>query len=199
MIGSVPMKRQKSLLDYTTPGSSTSSADRHKADATNSDSDEESSQPKRRVSGHINTVQVDRAQVGTTIIINNSGGSSVNSSPTPSPTPTQLESQNTSTESAVPLDVAESPNQQPCQPKLAHFPVTLIGSKQRAFNSNWCKTYSWLEYSVERDAAFCYPCRLFTINEGRSQNAFTKISFRDWKHATGKGGSSVLTISVHLI
>lgn len=84
------------------------------------------------MSGHINTVQVDRAQGGTTIIINNSGGSSVNSSPTP----TQLVSQNTSTESAVPLDVAESPNQQPFQPKLAHFPVTLIGSKRRAFNSD---------------------------------------------------------------
>ena len=91
------MKRQKSLLDYTTPGSSSSSADGHKADASNSDSDEEPSQPKRRVSGHINTVQVDRAQGGTTIIINNSGGSSVNSSPTP----TQLESENTSTENTV--------------------------------------------------------------------------------------------------
>ena len=144
------------------------------------------------MSGHINTVQVDQAQGGTTIIINNSGGSGVNSSSTPSPTPTQLEQpQNNTTEntltSKVPSDVAASPNQQSCQSKLARFPVTLIGSKQRAFNSDWYKTYSWLEYSIERDAAFCYPCRLFAINEGRSQNAFTKIGFRDWKHATGKG------------
>ena len=65
------MKRQKILLDYTPPGSSSSSADRHKADTSNSDSDEE---PLRRVSGHINTVQVDRAKGGT---INYSGGSSV--------------------------------------------------------------------------------------------------------------------------
>ena len=208
------MKRQKSLLDYTIPGGSASSSTaaqhrRHRADSTDSDSGEEPSQSKRRVSGHINTVQVDRAQGGTTIIINNSAtGSGVNSSPTPSPTPnptsTQVEQPQKNTAentlaSEVPSDVAASPNQQPCQPNLAHFPVTLIGSKQRAFNSDWYKTYSWLEYSIERDAAFCYPCRLFAINEGRSQNAFTKIGFRDWKHATGKGGgSSVVMISVHL-
>ena len=48
--------------------------------------------------------------------------------------------------------------------------------------------YSWLEYSVKRDACFCYPCRLFTCGEGRSHNTFTDTGFRDWKHATGKGG-----------
>ena len=83
------MKHQRTLFDFARP--STSSI--HLTDATDSNSeDEESSQPKRRVSGQINTVRVDRAQGGTTIIINNSsGGSHVNSSPTPSPTPTELE------------------------------------------------------------------------------------------------------------
>ena len=88
----LPLKRQKSLLDYAT---STSSPTQHchRADSIDSDSGEE---PKRRpwVSGHINTVQVNRAQGGTTIIINNSGGHSsngVNSSPTPIPPPTQPE------------------------------------------------------------------------------------------------------------
>ena len=127
----LPLKRQRSSLDYTIPGSSSSSAaahHRHTADSTDSNSGEEPLQPKRRVSGHINTVQVDRAQGGTTIIINNSGGSGVNSSPTPSPTlspaPTQLEQpQNNTIEnilaSEVPSDVAASPNQPPRQPKLA--------------------------------------------------------------------------------
>lgn len=202
----LPLKRQKSLLDYATSTSSPSTQHRHRADSTDSDSGEEPSQPKRRpgVSGHVNTVQVDRAQGGTTIIINNSGGhssNSVNSSPTPIPPPTQPEQlQNTRTlVSEVPSDVAASPNEQPCQPRQAHFPATLIGSKQRAFNPDWYKTYNWLEYSIERDAVFCYPCRLFTVNEGRAQNTFTKIGFRDWKHATGKGGSLVLMTSAHLI
>ena len=86
-------------------------------DATDSNSeDEEPLQSKRRVSGQMNTVRVDRAQGGTTIIINNSsGGSHVNSSPTPSPTPTELEqSQTTPTENTVvaevPSDVAASPD-----------------------------------------------------------------------------------------
>ena len=74
-----------------------------------------------------------------------------------------------------------------------HLTLTLIGSKQRAFDSDWYNTYSWLEYSIKRDAAFCFPCRLFAVNEGRSQNTFTKSGFCDWKHATGKGG----IISVH--
>ena len=62
------------------------------------------------------------------------------------------------------------------------------------------RSYSWLQYSIKRDACFCYPCRLFTTGEGRSHNTFTEVGFRDWKHATGKGG--ILTIhdkcSTHL-
>ena len=186
------MKRQKSLLEFAVPSTSST----HLADTTDSE-DEELSQPsKRRVSGKsiTNTVQVHGAQGGTTIVINNSSGSSVVNS---SPTPTESErlqkthAENTAVVEA-PSDVAASPDHPPCQPKLARFPVSLIGSKQRAFNSEMYKSYNWLEYSRERDAAFCFPCRLFAVNEGRSQNTFTKIGFRDWKHATGKGG--IITI-----
>ena len=184
MYVSVVMKRQKTLLDFTIPSTSQGpTAAQSQADSVScSDSEDEQPSPqKRRVSGQINKIQVDRAQGGTTIIINNS------SDPAP-----QEQLQNTSTGgilfSELPSDVAASPNQQPCQPKLKHFPITVIGSKQRVFNSDWYKSYSWLEYSVERDAAFCFPCRLFAVNEGRSQNTFTKAGFRDWKHATGKGG-----------
>ena len=40
--------------------------------------------------------------------------------------------------------------------------------------------------SVEHDAAFCYPCRLFYVETGRSDRAFTQVGFRDWKRAMGK-------------
>jgi len=65
---------------------------------------------------------------------------------------------------------------------------TLVGTKKRSFNPDWFKTYNWLEYSVERDAAFCFPCRHFSIRSGRAEDTFTKEGFRDWKHATGKEG-----------
>ena len=76
---------------------------------------------------------------------------------------------------------------QPCRSSVK-FPVTIVGSKRRSFNPDWFKTYSWLEYSVERDAAFCFPCRHFSSGEGRTEITFIREGFRDWKHATGKQG-----------
>ena len=138
------MQRQRNLLDYATSGSSSSSASAHhraeSADCSDSDSSGEPSQPKRWVSGDVNSVQVHRTQGGTTVIINNSAGSSVNAlSPTPSPTlipspsPTpspviQLAATVNTHASEVPSDVAATLCQQPCQPNLVHFPTTLIGN-----------------------------------------------------------------------
>ena len=66
------------------------------------------------------------------------------------------------------------------------FPVRSFGSsKSRSFNPEWYSSYSWLEYSVERDAAFC---RLFHINGTRAERTFTTIGFHDWKDAKGKKG-----------
>ena len=42
--------------------------------------------------------------------------------------------------------------------------------------------------TVERDAAFCFPCRHFSTGSGRAENTFTKERFRDWKHATSREG-----------
>ena len=135
------MKRQKSLLEFAVPSTSST----HLADTTDSE-DELSQSSKRRVSGKsiTNTVQVHGAQGGTTIVINNSSGSSVVNS---SPTPTESErlqkthAENTAVVEA-PSDVAASPDHPHCQPKLARFPVSLIESKQRAFNSDWYKSYN---------------------------------------------------------
>ena len=86
-----------------------------------------------------------------------------------------------------PIDIAAGPDQPPVQPKIK-FPTTLKGNKYRSFNLEWYKQYCWLEYSRVRDAAFCYPCRLFTTEPGRYWETFTKHGFCDWKHALGKDG-----------
>jgi hypothetical protein len=43
--------------------------------------------------------------------------------------------------------------------------------------------FSWLEYSSEKDAAYCLPCYLFSKKEiGRfGANVFTTEGFRNWK------------------
>ena len=87
----------------------------------------------------------------------------------------------------IPTDIAAGPDQTPVQPKI-NFPTTLKGNKHRSFNSDWYKQYRWLEYSRGRDAAYCYPCRLFTTESGRYSETFTKDGFCDWKHAMGKDG-----------
>ncbi|KAK1389863.1 hypothetical protein POM88_018041 [Heracleum sosnowskyi] len=50
----------------------------------------------------------------------------------------------------------------PCQPKDYGFPKTYFGEKERRFNVKWFDTWqTWLEYSVDKDAAFCFICYLF--------------------------------------
>ena len=58
-------------------------------------------------------------------------------------------------------DIATSTSSPPCQPVGITFPVTYFFGKARSFNPDWFKLYPWLEYSVSKDAAFCYACRLF--------------------------------------
>ncbi|KAI6659682.1 Zinc finger MYM-type protein 1-like [Oopsacas minuta] len=90
-----------------------------------------------------------------------------------------------------PLDIAQGPNDKPVQPNrhTCRFPLTLVGTKKRQFNPDWFVTFSWLEYSIERDAGFCYPCHIFNALSGRTEDAFKSVGFRDWKHATGRDGT----------
>ena len=54
----------------------------------------------------------------------------------------------------VPLDIASGRHQSPFQPMLK-FPGRSFGSdRPRSFNSGWYAGFPWIEYSVERDAAF---------------------------------------------
>lgn len=42
----------------------------------------------------------------------------------------------------------------PCQPKNHEFPITIISGKKRRFILGWYEKHkSWIEYSVDKDAA----------------------------------------------
>ncbi len=93
-----------------------------------------------------------------------------------------------STVTATADDIALTSVSSLSRPINVTFPKRGYTDKERSFNPLWYNQYPWLEYSVKKDAAFCFPCRLF-ISGRRREKAFTVNGFRDWKHATGnKGG-----------
>ena len=50
----------------------------------------------------------------------------------------------------------------PCQPTKHEFPLKRFGKEQRRFNPSWFKEFpDWLEYSINKNAAFCLYCYLF--------------------------------------
>ncbi|KAL3639795.1 hypothetical protein CASFOL_014763 [Castilleja foliolosa] len=68
-----------------------------------------------------------------------------------------------------------------CQPKTHNFPQRDIGGMRR-FSSSWLTKYHWLEYSIDKDAAFCFVCYLFKneIETSAGGDAFVNGGFRSW-------------------
>jgi hypothetical protein len=73
----------------------------------------------------------------------------------------------------------------PTQP-IVNFPKKKFGDSSRAFQQAWYKKFDWLEYSVSKDAAFCFYCFLFK-EPGRAEfhgfDVFNKLGFNNWKMA----------------
>ena len=45
-------------------------------------------------------------------------------------------------------------------------------------------------WSILKDAAFCFPCRIFGVNSTENTNTYTVVGFTDWKHALDKVGEN---------
>ncbi|XP_042465980.1 zinc finger MYM-type protein 1-like [Zingiber officinale] len=63
-----------------------------------------------------------------------------------------------------------------------------MGKDNRCFREVWFKDRDWLEYSVSKDAAFCFWCYLFrpsNIGFG-GDDVFTRSGFINWKKAIEK-------------
>ena len=69
----------------------------------------------------------------------------------------------------------------PRQPLLQNYPNTTFGKRKRSFQKHWFASAPWLEYSVELDACFCFPCRKFGTDSGYAESSFRKIGIRNWK------------------
>ena len=71
----------------------------------------------------------------------------------------------------------------PTQPIGYNFPKPLI---KRCFQKSWFKQHPWLEYSVEKDRAYCFHCYLFKrdrIDDKFGYDVFTTLGFNNWKNA----------------
>lgn len=80
----------------------------------------------------------------------------------------------------VPSDLnAKSPS----QPRLEQYKKTIFGSVERSFSSKWYNDRPWLEYSIENDAAYCFPCRVYGVNSNANPTVFTETGYRNWKNA----------------
>ena len=55
---------------------------------------------------------------------------------------------------SIPDDRVSSPECLPVQPVDIQFQITYFSSKARSFNPDWFRLYPWLEYSVQKDAAY---------------------------------------------
>ncbi|XP_022876990.1 zinc finger MYM-type protein 1-like [Olea europaea var. sylvestris] len=72
----------------------------------------------------------------------------------------------------------------PCQPYGHDFPRRPMGNDNRCFRKEWFFEFHWIEYSIEKDAAYYLHCYLFKPDRGGQggEHIFTKTGFRDWKH-----------------
>ena len=71
----------------------------------------------------------------------------------------------------------------PFQPKHCKF---WGDENKRRFNIRWYERFCWREYSVERNAAFCFACRQFGRRiDQTKETTFTICGFRGWKRAVG--------------
>lgn len=70
----------------------------------------------------------------------------------------------------------------PVQPILANYPKSKFGNKYRGFQSSYFQEYDGLEYSISRNAVFCYYCRMFPSFSMYREDNFVTTGVTNWKH-----------------
>ena len=91
----------------------------------------------------------------------------------------------------------------PFQPRLSCFPTNpdIPQGKQNRyrFSPRWYDEYPHLEYSIERDADFCFVCSLFddTPAKKKVDSSWKTIGIRKWQKMKGVGKSKHGKLAQH--
>ena len=85
---------------------------------------------------------------------------------------------------SAPSDIAQRICEKPVQPHNVTFPK----ENGRSFSVSWYSKHTWLEYSVSKDAAYCYAFRFFSSGAHKGDECFVLSGYRNWKKATGMSG-----------
>ncbi len=92
----------------------------------------------------------------------------------------------------------------PHQPILRPFPcekehASAHTHKQKRFNPKWYEEYNFLEYSICKDAAFCFVCSLFPtgVDRSQSESAWTTEGVRKWSSMKSRGQNKKGKLLLH--
>lgn len=89
------------------------------------------------------------------------------------------------TNTSAPADIAQSKYHLPIQPIFQNYPRTTFGtgknSRNHSFSYHWYSKFPFIEYSVSKDAVFCYACHLFPHPTAFKEPVFTSVGHRGWK------------------
>ena len=89
----------------------------------------------------------------------------------------------------------------PFQPKLGLYPRNndIPHSKQCRFSSDWFLEFPHLEYSIVKDAAFCFVCQLFqtVVGHEKCNDAWAVEGVRQWHKMKGRGKSKQGKLAGH--
>ena len=95
-----------------------------------------------------------------------------------------IDAENERVSSGRPNDLGVDSAAQPEMRHSSEYPVTVFGRKMRRFNPAWYSGRPWLEYSVERDAVFCFLCykmsSFLTTRQAKADCALTIRGYRNW-------------------
>ena len=90
------------------------------------------------------------------------------------------------TSSLIACDLGEL-NVGPARPRTIQFPKSTDKlCMGRNFQFSWYDTFSWLEYSVLMNKAYCFAWRYFSTASSKSENAFIHKGLNNCNHAMQK-------------
>lgn len=104
-------------------------------------------------------------------------------------------------DSDFPSDVTPYGTIKNVEPQKLRLPAGFVfpSTENRKFNKKWLADFVWLEYSISKDAAFCYACRQFSPSNEKDI-VFKKNGFTNWKTAleSNKGFKKHQKCAIHM-